>query len=230
MANLEHSIIAHYDFAGDRFELLVDPDLAYLYKTGQKKELNNILVVEEVFKNARKGERHKSNELQKVFGTTDIYKIAEIIFQKGEVQLTTEQKRKMLEEKKKQVIAILARECIDPRTGAPHTLLRLQNALEESGAHIDPFKPAEMQLEAVIKELRPLIPLKFERVKIAVRVDAEHAQRIYGFFKEYGIQREEWTKDGGIIVMVEMPAGVQSEFYDRLNKLTAGGAQTKIIK
>ncbi len=87
-----------------------------------------------------------------------------------------------------------------------------------------------MQLEAVIKELRPIIPLKFERVKIATRVGAQYAQRIYGFFKEYGIQREEWTKDGGIIVVVEMPAGVQSEFYDRLNKLTAGAAETKILK
>ena len=132
MANLEHSITAHMDIGGERYEILVDPDLAYLYRVGQKKELNNVLVVEEVFKNFRNYERHTSSALQKAFGTNDIYLIAERILKKGELQLTTDQKRKMLLEKKKQIIAILMRECIAPRTGAPHTQMRLEQALEQS--------------------------------------------------------------------------------------------------
>ena len=50
----------------------MDPDLAYMYRIGQKKELNNVLTVEEVFKNFKKGERHTSSSLQKAFGTTDV--------------------------------------------------------------------------------------------------------------------------------------------------------------
>jgi ribosome maturation protein SDO1 len=230
MTSLDSSILAHIEILGERYELLVDPDLAYMYKQGQKKDLNNILVVEEVFKNARKGERCKSSELQKAFGTTDIMEITKRIFEKGEVQLTTEQKRKMLEEKKKQIITILARECIDPRTGAPHTQMRLENAIEESRVHIDAFKDANMQIEEVVKALRLLLPLKFEHVRIAVRVGPEYAQRIYGTLKSFGIQKEEWEKDGSIIVVLEMAAGLQSSFYDRLNKATAGTAQTKIVK
>jgi ribosome maturation protein SDO1 len=230
MSSLEHSITAHMDIGGERYEIMVDPDLAYQYRVGQKKELNNVLVVEEVFKNFRNGERHTGSSLQKAFGTTDIYAIAERILKKGELALTTEQKRKMLVEKKKQIIAILARECIDPRTGAPHTAMRLEQALEESRVHIDGFKDAHEQLEDVIKAMRPIIPMKFERVKIAARVPPEHAQRIYGMLKGYGIQKEEWAKDGSLIVVIEMPAGVQGEFYDRLNKATAGQAETKIVK
>lgn len=230
MANLEHSITAHMDINGERYELLVDPDLAYLYRIGQKKELNNVLVVEEVFKSFRNGERHTSSALQKAFGTNDIYRIAERILKKGEIQLTTEQKRKMLLEKKKQIVAILMRECIDPRTGAPHTQMRLEQALEESRAHIDGFKDAAEQLEDVVKAMRPLIPMKFEHVKIAARIPPEHAQRIYGMLKGYGIQKEEWARDGSLIVVIEMPAGMQGEFYDRLNKATAGSAETKTVK
>ncbi|VVC02078.1 Ribosome maturation protein SDO1 [uncultured archaeon] len=230
MASLEHAITAHMDISGERYEILVDPDLAYLYRVGQKKELNNVLVVEEVFKNFRNGERHTATALQKAFGTNDIYQIAERILRKGEIQLTTEQKRKMLIEKKKQIIAILMRECIDPRTGAPHTQMRLEQALEESRVHIDGFKDAAEQMEDVIKALRPIIPLKFERVKIAAKVSPEHAQRIYGMLKGYGIQKEEWARDGSLIVVIEMPAGMQGEFYDRLNKATAGSAETKIVK
>jgi len=230
MANLENSIIAHIDINGERYEIMVDPDLAYQYRIGQKKELNNVLTVEEVFKNFRNGERHTTSALQKAFGTTDVMAIAERILRRGELALTTDQKRKLLAEKRKQIIAILMRECIDPRTGGPHTQMRLEQALEESRVHIDGMKDAHEQLEDVLKALRPIIPLKFERVKIAAKVPPDFAQRIYGMLKGYGIQKEEWARDGSLIVVVEMHAGVQGEFYDRLNKATAGSAETKIVK
>ena len=230
MANLENSITAHMDINGERYEIMVDPDLAYQYRTGQKKELNNVLTVEEVFKNFRNGERHTTSSLQKAFGTTDIVAIADRILKRGDLALTTDQKRKMLVERKKQVIAILMRECIDPRTGGPHTQMRMEQALEESRVHIDGMKDAHEQLEDVIKAMRPIIPMKFEHVKIAARVPPEFAQRIYGMLKGYGIQKEEWSRDGSLIVVIEMPAGVQGEFYDRLNKATAGSAETKIVK
>jgi ribosome maturation protein SDO1 len=230
MANLENSITAHIDINGERYEILVDPDLSYQYRVGQKKELNNVLTVEEIFKNFRKGERHTSSALQKAFGTTDVYAISDRILKSGEIQLTTDQKRKMLEERKKQVIAILMRECIDPRTGAPHTQLRLEQALEASRAHVDAFKGAAEQLDEIVKAMRPIIPMKFERVRIAVRVPPEHAQRVYGTLKGYGIQKEEWARDGSLIVALEMPAGMQGEFYERLNRATAGSAETRMMK
>ncbi len=230
MASLEKSITAHMDIKGERFEVIVDPDLAYQYRIGQKKELNNVLTVEEIFKNFRNGDRHNTSAIQKAFGTTDVYEIADRIIKKGNLQLTTDQKRKMLAEKKKQIIAILMRECIDPRTGAPHTQMRLEQALEKSRAPIDGFKEASEQIEAVAKAMRPLIPMKFEHVRVAVKVPPEYAQRIYGTLKGYGIQKEEWARDGSLIVVIEMPAGMQGEFYDRLNKATAGAAETKLMK
>ena len=230
MANLENSITAHMEINGERYEILVDPDLAHMYRVGQKKELNNVLTVEEVFKNFKKGERHTSSSLQKAFGTTDVWQIAERIIKNGEVQLTTEQKRKMLEEKKKQVIALIAREAIDPRTGAPHTLMRIEQAIDESRVHIDAFRDAAQQMEDVVKALRPIIPLKFEHIRVAAKVPPAYAQRIYGSLKGYGIQKEEWARDGSLIVVIEMPAGMQGEFYERLNRMTAGTVETKIMK
>ncbi|MEM4348043.1 MAG: ribosome assembly factor SBDS [Candidatus Anstonellaceae archaeon] len=230
MASLEKSILAHMDINGERFEIVVDPDLAYLYRTGQKKELANILTIEEVFKNFRKGERHTTSSLQKAFGTTDISKIADRILKNGEIQLTAEQRKKMLEEKKRQIVSMIARQAIDPRTGAPHTQLRIEQALEEAKVHIDAFKDATEQIDDVIKALRPIIPLKFEQIKVAVKVPPEFAQKIYGTLKGYGIQKEEWTNDGSLIVVIEMPAGIQGEFYERINKLTAGRVETKLLK
>jgi len=230
MATLDNSITAHMEIAGERFEVMVDPDLALAFRLGQKKELNNVLTVEEIFKNFRKGERHTSSSLQKAFGTMDAFVIAERIIRNGELALTTEQKRKMLEEKRKQIVAILMRECIDPRTGAPHTQLRLEQSMDAARVHIDGFRDAASQVEEVMKALRPIIPLKVERVRVAVRIPPEFAQRTYGTLKGYGIQKEEWARDGSLIVVIEMPAGMQGEFYDRINRATAGAAETKLMK
>ncbi|MDD5317254.1 MAG: ribosome assembly factor SBDS [Candidatus ainarchaeum sp.] len=230
MVSLDDAVIARISVNGKHFELFVDPDAAFKYKTGAKTDLSNILVVEEVFEDARKGERHTEAEIKKAFQTTDINKIAEIMLKRGEVPVTTEQKKRLLEEKQKKIVAIIAREAIDPRTGAPHPPQRIERAMEEARVRIDEFKDAEAQIEEVLKELRPILPLKFEKVKVAARIPAEYANRIYGAVKQYGIRQEEWQKDGSLIVVVEMPAGMQGEFYGQLNKLTAGSVETKVVK
>lgn len=229
MTSLDKAIIASYERDGKRFELFVDPDATYLFLDGRKPDVKNIIVAEEIYADAKKAEKARSTDVQKVFGTTDIMVILEFILRNGEVQLTTEQRRKKVEEKYKQIVSILMREAIDPRTNAPHTQMRIENALEQAKIHVEPFKDARGQLDEIIKKLRPIIPLKFEKVKIAVKVPAAHANRCYGTLKNYGIQKEEWTSRGDLIVVVEIFGGMQSEFLDKLNKQTAGEVETKIL-
>ncbi|MFH1448614.1 MAG: ribosome assembly factor SBDS [Candidatus Micrarchaeota archaeon] len=230
MVSLDKAIIARLEYGGERFEILVDPNLGYMYKVGKKSDLSNILAVEEVFKDAKKGDRHKSNAILKVFHTEDIFEITQRILKDGEIQLTTEQKKKMVEEKRKKMVAFLARECVDPRTGVPHPPQRIEKALEEANIRVDLFKAVETQIEVAMKELRIILPMKFEKVKIAVRIPAEVAVKSYGTLKEFGIQKEEWQKNGDIIAVVEMSAGLQNDFYDRINKATSGKVETKIVK
>ena len=227
MVSLDKAIIASYDREGKHFEIYVDPDGAYAYLDGSKKDLKNILVADEVYENAKKGERAKSSDVQKAFGTTDMIEILKFIFEKGEVQLTTEQKRKKLEDKRKKVLTILLRESIDPRTNAPHTPTRMENAFEEARITIDPFKDAREQLPDIIKKLRPILPLKFEKIKIAVKVPAAYAHKTYGTLKDWGMKQEEWTKHGDFICVLEIFGGEQGEFYDILNKLTTGAVEIR---
>ncbi|MBI5229605.1 ribosome assembly factor SBDS [Candidatus Micrarchaeota archaeon] len=229
MTKIENTIIARFEKGGERFEILVDPKLAYDYRTGVKKDLNNVLVAEEVFKDANKGERQSSSAIQKFFGTTDVYEVAKKIFLEGELQLTTEQRRKILDEKRAKIVSLIARNCVDPRTKTPHPPQRIENALEQAKVHIDAFKSAEEQLEGVIESIREIIPISIEKIKIAVKIPAEYAGRAYGTVKEYGMSKEEWGNDGSLVCVCEIPAGIQAEFYDKLNKLTAGSVQTRIL-
>jgi len=230
MTTLDKAVIAKIRRENLDFEILVDPDLALMYRQGQKKDLNNILVVEEIYKDAKKGERHKSNELKKAFGTEDIYQITQIILKEGEIGLTTEQKRKMIEQKQQQIISLIAQEAIDPRTGAPHTILRITQAVEQAKVKIDPLKSAAEQVPVVLDAIKLIIPIKMVKRKIAIKIGPEYAKKIYGTLKNYGIEKEEWTSNGDLICILNIPAGIVNEFYDKLNKLTAGSVQTKIIE
>ena len=231
MVRLEDAVIARYEHKGHRFEILVDPDIIDDVKSGKIDNIVDYMVIDEIFKDARKGERASEETIKEVFNTMDVNKIAREIIIKGQVQLTTEQRRKMLEDKKRRIIMEIARNAINPQTKAPHPPKRIELALEEAKVHIDPLKSVEEQIPVVLKALRPIIPIRFEKVKIAVKVSGDMYGKIYGELTRMGtLLQEEWQRDGSWIGLVEIPAGMQGEFMDMLNKKTHGNVQTKILR
>jgi ribosome maturation protein SDO1 len=217
--------------SGEKFEVLVKPEPALDYKMGKPTPISQMLMIDEIYADASKGTRASVEKLQKAFGTTDPLAVAEDIMKHGELQLTTEQRRQLVDDKRKQIIAFVSRNCIDPRTGTPHPPLRIEQAFNQIRLIIDPFKPAEEQAKAVIEELRTLLPIKMDKMKIAVKIFPEHAAKAYGSIKGFGIiTKEEWQADGSLVALVEMPAGVYGSFIDRIGKLTQGTVQTKVLK
>ncbi len=223
------TVTVKYKHAGDEFEILVDSDMAYEYVTGKRTDPLSVLEAEDIFKDSRKGERASEEKIKKAFGTTELAKVVDIMLKKGDVPITTEQRAKMAEDKRKQIVDIIAKNSIDPRTNAPNPPLRIENAMKEARVSIDPFKNVNEQVELVVDKLRPILPLKFTNVKIEVIIPPESANRFYGTLKQYGLKSEEWLGNGSLKAVVEFPAGMQSEFFDRLNKATQGKAQTKIL-
>jgi len=217
--------------SGEKFEILVKPEPALDYKTGKPLSISQILAIEEIYSDAGKGTRASTEKLQKAFGTADVLKAAEEIMKDGELQLTTDQRRQLVEDKRKQIIAFISRNCIDPRTGTPHPPLRIEQGLAQVKYAIDPFKSAEEQAKEIIEQLRSILPIKMEQMRVAVKIFAEHAAKAYGAIKGYGtITKEEWQADGALVAIVEMPAGLYGPFIERLGKITQGTIQTKVLK
>ena len=224
-------VTARIDIGGEKFEIIVKPDIAFDYKMGKQLPISEILLMEEIYSEASKGSRVSNEKLQKCFGTTDVPKIAEEIIKHGELQITTEQRRRLIEEKKKQIITFISRNCKDPRTGAPHPPLRVEQALSQIRVSIDPFKDAEEQSKELIEQLRSIIPIKMEQMQISVKILPEYIGKSYSIVKNLcSIVKEEWLSDGSWDAIVEMPAGLYSSFVDRLGKATQGTIQTKIMK
>jgi ribosome maturation protein SDO1 len=214
----------------EHFEVLVKPKKALEYRTGKLAAITEALAAETIFSDANKGTKVSEESLRKAFGTTDPLKVAEQILKTGTLQLTTEQRRKMVEDKRKQVIDFISRQSVDPKTNLPHPPLRIENAMEQIHYPIDPYKQVEEQAKDIIKLLRPILPLKMEQVSVAVAIPAEYAVRAYGAVKALGtIKREEWRADGSWHGVLEMPAGLYAPFLDKLGSITKGNGEAKII-
>jgi ribosome maturation protein SDO1 len=223
--------IVRLSTGGEHFEILVHPDPALDFKFGRKVEISQIVAVDEVYSDANKGLRVPAEKLSRIFKTNDFIQIAETILRKGDLNLTTDQRRRLVEEKRKQIVANISRNFVDPRSGLPHPPLRVEQAMAEVRISIDPFKDAGEQTKAVVDELRGILPLKSERIKMLVKVPAQYASQSFGALKGVGeIVKEEWGGDGGLTVVIEIPAGVHSTLLDRLGSLSKGTAQASVIR
>ena len=224
-------VIARVEKSGEKFEVLVKPEAVAKVRDGKEVDLLKELAIDEVFKDAHKGSKASEEKMAEFFGTTDPLSVAKQIIQRGEIQLTTEQRRQVLEAKRKQIVQYIAANAINPQTAAPHPPQRIENAMEEAKVHIDPFKPVEEQVKEVLDALRPLIPIRFEKVRIAVKLSAEDSAKTYGDIKGFGtILKEEWSPTGAWLGVVEMPAGLQTDFLERLNAKTKGNVETRVLK
>ena len=221
-------VIARLKVGNKTFEVLVDLDRAMEFKHG-KGEVMNVLGVDEVFADAKKGMRASEDDLKLVFKTIDVSEIAAQIIRKGEVQLTVEYRKKLRDAKVKQVVDFLSRNCIDPKTNLPHPPQRITNALDEAGVKIDEFKTVEQQINDIIKKLQPILPIKLEFRRIAIKVPSTYTGSVYGVIREYA-RKEEWASDGSLLCVLEFPAGLQQEIFAKLNSLTHGTVESKEVK
>ncbi|MEM4703035.1 MAG: ribosome assembly factor SBDS [Candidatus Pacearchaeota archaeon] len=222
--------IAKLRIKNKTFEVLVDLDRALDLKKGKPGKIENALVTEIIFTDHKKGLRASSADLRASFGTENIYEIAEKIIKQGELQLPQEYREKMRDMKFKQIIDFLTKNCIDPRTGIPYTTIVLATALKEIGVRIDENRDATEQALVIIRKLEEKLPIKIATKRLMVTVPPEHVGHTYSFLQKFNREKEEWLNDGSLKCIISLPAGMQIEFYDKLNNLTKGSAITQELE
>ncbi len=230
MVSVDDATTARMSRDGLHFEILVDPDLALRYKKGEEMGIESILASQFVYSDAKKGEKVSDEDLEKVFKTRDVFVIAASVLKHGELLLTTGQRRKFTEEKRKQIADIISRQGIDPKTKLPHPQQRIMNAMEQAKVHIDPFREAKDQLKDVLEKVQEVLPVSIEKIEVAIMVPMSYAGKASSAVRNIApVKSEEWKSDAWTAV-IEIPAGIQSDVYDKLNNITGGTVQTRILK
>jgi ribosome maturation protein SDO1 len=223
--------VVRFSYEGEKFEIMVKPDPALEYKMGKKKDLSTILVSDEIYTDSGKGTKPSTEKLLKAFKTEDLAEIAEIILQKGNLNLTTDQRRKMIENKRKQIVESIAKTYVDPKTHLPHPPLRIEQAMKDARVSIDPQKNIDEQVKDIVEKLRSIIALKSESLQLEILIPAQYASQSYAVLKSVGsLKTEEWQNNGSLKAILEIPAAARPNVIDRLGSITKGSASVEVVK
>jgi ribosome maturation protein SDO1 len=223
--------LVKYSFEGEKFEIMVKPDPALDFKLGKKKDLSAVLVSDEIYTDSGKGTRPSAEKLLKAFKTEDQTEIAQIILEKGDLNLTTDQRRKMIEEKRKQIVTFIAKTYVDPKTHLPHPPLRIEQAMKDGRVSVDPEKSADEQVKDIVEKLRSIIAMKSESLQLEIIIPAQFASQSYAVLKSVGsLKKEEWQNNGSLKAILEIPAAARPNVIDRLGSITKGSASVEVIQ
>jgi ribosome maturation protein SDO1 len=223
--------VVKYSYEGEKFEILVKPDPALEYKLGKKKDISSVLVSDDIYTDSSKGTKPSTEKLLKAFKTEDTVEIAQIILQKGDLNLTTEQRRKMVEEKRRQLVEFISKTYVDPRTHLPHPPLRIEQAMKDARVSIEPQKNIDEQVKDIVEKLRSIIPLKSENLSLEITIPAQFASQSYAVLKSVGsLKNEEWQNNGSLKAILEIPAAARPNVIDRFGSITKGSASVEVMQ
>jgi len=230
MVSLEDAVIARYETGGNRFEILIDPRAAQSHSEGNEIDWEDAIAADGIWSDSAKGERAPDINVNNTFETTDLIDIYKKILAEGTIQLTSQQRNEMVEQKRKQIVAHIVANAMNPQTGGPHPPQRIENAIDEVRYSVDPMENMDKQVEKIIRLIKTLIPISFEKIRVAVKIQAIHVGKCYGQITSLSkIESEEYQKDGSWIGMLEMSAASFAKLEDALGSLTKGTAETKML-
>jgi len=228
---LDTSDAIRIQYKGDRtFEILVEPDPAKEVKFENADiDMPRLLFVQEIFKDVNKGEKASPSDLEEEFGTKQLMDAAKKIFEKGDMQLTTDQKAEMRKDKRQQVISMIARRAQNPKTGNPHPPQRVENALEEASFDFDAMESSEAQFKDAVEAIRPIIPVSLDEKTVAIKIPSDDGGKAYNLLQQRAEVLEEQWGNEFFYAKIRVPAGVLSELMEELQQMTSGNSEVKDV-
>jgi len=216
-------VVARTKVKGKHFEIEVDLDEALKVRAG-KGDITKALEFPRIFLDMKKGNVAKDSELMDAFGTKDALQIATKIVTSGEIQKTQEFRESERDAKVKRIVDLIIRNAVD-QNGRPYTEERIKRAIDESHYAFDNRAP-EQQLPDIVAKLQTVIPIKIETKRVKLIIPAQYTGQAYGLLKDYK-ESEDWLANGNLQVVLNIPAGMQLDFYDKLNSITHGAVQSE---
>lgn len=218
-------VTARIKIKSKTYEIKVDLEEALKVKAGAG-DILAALESPHLYYAINKGTLVSTSDLQAAFGTTDIYEIAKKIIKNGEIQKTQEFRDSERENKIKRVLTLILKNAVD-QYGRPFTEERLKMAIQQVHFNFDSRAP-EQQMIDLVHKLKEIIPIKIETKKIKLTIPARFTGSAYGLLKDYK-ESEDWLTNGDLEAVLNIPPGILIDFYEKLNSITHGAAQSEEI-
>jgi ribosome maturation protein SDO1 len=213
---------------GKRFEILVDEAEAIKFRKGEPgSSFNAAVLTDAVFYNLKSGEHASADDMEVKFGTNEFEAVCTKIIKEGEVVRTTESRKEDQNKQYKQVVDFLVKNAVSPE-GRPYPENTIMKALSEAHVNVK-NKPVESQITEIMDQLSKILPIKIETKKVKLIIPAQHTGKAYGTAKEF-MKEENWMNNGDLEAIVEVPAGLIMDFYDKINDATSGSVLSEELK
>jgi len=216
-------VTARIKVKGKNYEILVNLEEALKVQKGGA-DIMSAVASKEVYYDLGKGLKASSADLMDAFASTDLYEVSKRIITKGEVQKNQDFRDAEREAKIKQVVNLIIRNCVD-QNNRPYTEDRIKRAIAEAKVSID-NRPAEQQMTHIVEALKSVIPIKVEVKRIKLTIPAQYTSQVYGLLKDFK-ESEDWLANGSLSTIINIPSGMQLDFYDKLNHITHGAIQSE---
>ncbi len=220
------NVLARVKIKNKHYEISVDFDEAMKVKKGTG-DITRAMNSNGIFYDAKQGNVASQKDLMDDFGTADMHTVATAIIKRGELEKPQEFRDAERELKVKRVIDLIVRNAVDQH-GRPYTEDRIRRGIQEVHYNFD-NRPSEQQLADVLTKLKTILPIKIETKRVKLIIPARFSGQIYGLLKDHK-EKEEWLPNGDLKVIMNIPSGMQLDFYDKLNNITHGAVVSEELK
>eukprot|EP01089_Gocevia_fonbrunei_P004155 TRINITY_DN14168_c0_g1_i1.p1 TRINITY_DN14168_c0_g1~~TRINITY_DN14168_c0_g1_i1.p1 ORF type:complete len:256 (+),score=60.46 TRINITY_DN14168_c0_g1_i1:41-808(+) len=204
------------------YEVMTKPGNALKYREGSI-GFSDVLFSDDVFTDISKGDKPTDADLKKAFGTSNTQECAKTIVDKGELALSTAERKERVDRMKLEIINYIHKYYIDPKTKMPHPAKRIELALDQMKVTFDPFVPAEKQFhDKIEKRLPELIPVKRCEMMATITIPHSVIAACQGVLKKRcKIGKEDWNATGCTMEISFVP-GDYDALISELNTVTKG--------
>jgi len=210
------------------FEVMVKPGTVMQYRKGEL-GYDNVVVLEEIFKNQTKAEKASASDLVAGFETDNLRQCIEIVLQKGDVQLTAAERKAKVDNKRRKIVHYIHKYYVNPQSKLPHPVARIENALEEMRYRVDGDTPTERQIQDVLKRLSEFIPITKMEIIGRLSVPHKHMGQVPSVLRKYNINAssERWG-DEGCVMEISLVPGDYDAFLGDMNNTFSGEYQFEV--
>lgn len=200
---------------GKRFEIACYRNKILSWRNRVETDVSEVLQIDNIFANVSKGMLASAKDLQDAFDTTDTNTICREIMDKGEMQVSEQERGAFFDSMFRDVAAIVADKAINPENNRPYTISMIQNAMRQIHYAVSINKSAKSQALDVIRKLKDVMPIS--RASMLLRVVCPHnvCQTMkeclindYGLqiLKEVVVASQNESKDGSSMVQYDVRA------------------------
>merc|ERR1711907_630176 len=206
---------------GKRFEIAAYPNMVQPWRDKLEKDLGEVLQSDRVFTNVSHGKFAKKQDLIKCFQSDNEEEICKLILEKGEIQISAEERKLALERLFKEIAAIVAQKCLNTETKLPLTVSYVERVMKDMNYNINPTRPAKQQALVVISSMQVDHPI--QRARMRVKISLADPDALAVLVQNAGLEAVEQTADGIAIGLID-PGSFR--MLDELTKTS--GAQIEI--